>query len=250
MPQPLSSYLSIPGDWGLEFGDSAIENEPKLAILFARVIVRHSLIEHHLGYLLIKILRAHAKPGYAMFNALASTKAKADALRAAAQSILPKAEMRALNTVWKIAGRMTGQRNKLAHNLWGYCPQVPHALIKREHSEAHQMAIRFADHWRALSTDPAYIGPENPGDVVNPDLNSILVYRENDFKKMLADFEETLRMLMTLALIIAPMESLHGVPHVGPSRAELFRQLCALPLFREERSRERASRRKNQKAQL
>ena len=85
MPQPLSSYLKSKGDYSLNFGDKAIESEPELATLFARILVAHSMIEASIGMLLVKILHAHARPGYAMFNALTSTAAKSDVLTAVAQ---------------------------------------------------------------------------------------------------------------------------------------------------------------------
>lgn len=244
MPQPVSRLMHGK-QLDFTFGPDAIDREPELAALFARAIIQHSIIENAMGTLLIKILHAHAKPGYAMFSALTSVPAKLDVLTAAAEEMLVGAELSVFRIARTLASRVSRERNKLAHNLWGFSPQVPNALLMANPSVFHKNTIAWDEHWRGVIgvADTIYKG--NPADLIRPNPDLIFAYRKPDFEKLLSDFRETTNILLCLTFMIERPEEQPGLARfVRPSRAISLRQLCGLRLFREERARLRAKRRK------
>jgi hypothetical protein len=250
MPQPLSKFLPPSGEWGYKFGEEAFEKEPHLALLFARVILRHSAMESAMGHLLIKILDAHAAPGYAMFSAITSTSGKTAALGAAADSMLSGAELQAFHVVSRLVKAMSKERNKLAHDLWGYSTEVPGALITTKPTEFQERTIAFDYHWRNIFNTKRS-GDRNPTsiDLITPNTDKIFVYREADFQRILSNINETILIISLLSNLASGPVLPEGVPSVFPKREQLLRQLCRVPLFQQERYQIRASRRKSRATQ-
>jgi hypothetical protein len=116
-------------------------------------------VDHEISLLLVRVLGAHARPALAMFDTLHSDRVQLDVLQAAAKAEFGEGSERygVFVAVLKVAGRAQADRHKLAHWIWGHCPELPTALLL-----ANPKAVRARNIARARLQDKRTISLWSP----------------------------------------------------------------------------------------
>ena len=102
-----------------------------VSLRVSNIISLSSQVDHELSLLLVRVLGANARVAHAMFDALRSQHLKTQVLVAAAKvELTTDAEKhRVLRAVLKAADMAQEDRNKIAHWVWGQCPELPDTLL-------------------------------------------------------------------------------------------------------------------------
>lgn len=145
MPQPLSKVCSK-AKVSLHLDHST--NKPELAVLVSGIFARWAWIEHSLSILLLHVLGAEAKPALAMFSVLNTQRLQLSAVGAAAQSVLSSEEFETFTAVMSAVGKVQTDRNRLAHWVWGTCPELPDCLLLVKPESLKAQETRFVEHLR------------------------------------------------------------------------------------------------------
>jgi hypothetical protein len=226
MPQPLRLVYSGPG-LSVHFDPDCLQENPELGALVADAIARWSLIESGLNRILVTLLGAQAAPSFAMFSALVSTRARLEALNAAANTVLSGEDLEMFTAAYEISRTQEKDRIKLAHWNWGHSPQVPNALLLAKPDVLSEHYIRVAKqraNFKAIGTF------DIPADELDSyfmfDLDQVYVYRKPDLERIVRDFKETQEILNLVDFTLNP-------PEFGMTRDEIYHQLSNLRLFRE-----------------
>jgi hypothetical protein len=225
MPQPLSRVL--PKCTNIQFDADALQKYPQLATQIAVSIARWSTIEHRVGWLLIKMLGADAKPAYAMFSEIVSSALQVNVLKAAAKAALPEDDFRTFSIVTKVIVSQAKQRNKFAHGLWGISSQIEDGLLLTDSEHIFKTEIELAQYkknpsewFKATGFDEAALER-----LLLFDHSQIFVYRDSDFKCVIRDFTEASQIVFWFGLTIDPDEK--------SQRDDILQSLSKLRLFRE-----------------
>jgi hypothetical protein len=126
MPQPLSI---VSPNATARLSPHALLQKPELAALVCSAIAMSSEIDHSIGLLLVRIIGADAAPTIAMYDAIQADRVKMQLLNAAAKAALTSEQHRVYDAVIKVSVAAQKERNRLAHWIWAYSPEVPDALL-------------------------------------------------------------------------------------------------------------------------
>jgi hypothetical protein len=143
MPQPLSKVCPK-ATVSLHLEHST--NKPELAVLVSGVFARWAWIEHSISVLLLHILGAEAKPALAMFSVLNGQRLQMSAVRAAAKAALPPDQFEIFAAVMSVIECVQKDRNRLAHWIWGSCPELPDSLLLANPESLKTREIRMEEH--------------------------------------------------------------------------------------------------------
>jgi hypothetical protein len=207
MPQPLSNFLTFPGDHSTNFTPDALKREPELAALIAEAIGRCAAIEAGIGDILIRILHADTKPAFAMFTSLMDTSARRTLVEAAAKAGLSDSDFATFKIVSSITKVQIDARNKFAHWIWGYSPQVPNALLladpryllNRSHDLHKHVLLPLDKQMEAVIASYPDVTKH-----IRIDFDQVYVYRKSDFEQTIRDFSETMEIVRLFAALIDP----------------------------------------------
>lgn len=199
MPQPLSRVVPTAGVIIGNAGDRPISRHPELAVLAIEALASWSNVEAFLLRLFVDLFGGHGALAADVFLSLQNQSAKSAAINAAATSVLSGRpdELMALRAILALAKTNEKERNKIAHWVWGECPQLQDAV---------------------LLVDPR----ATVGDL---DLSNILVYRANDFQSIIESNDELCGFGLKLKFII------NG--HVANRDGRLLQELLENPRIRE-----------------
>jgi hypothetical protein len=108
-----------------------MERHPELAVLVADCISAHAEIELNLGKALAAILKADLRTAMAMYTGVQNRAAQGRMIHAAVQaSSIPQEHKELFNVLHaSFANPAMKQRDRLAHWVWGYSPDIPDALL-------------------------------------------------------------------------------------------------------------------------
>lgn len=240
MPQPLNRV--IPNATVNQYPNT-LDSKPELLPLVSSIFAHWSLIEYRLSLLLVRVLGADAAPALAMFSTLTAQHLQLGALEAAAKAALTPTEFDVFKTAMTVTDSVQTPRNHLAHWVWGYCPELPEALLLIEPKALKEQDIEFTKALEAGITDPAELARLN---TYNP--KHVLVYRKNDLLRAKRDLEEAAEMVF---LVMVYLDGFYrGRRKLPPgvtagTRDHLFRQLYGLRMFREAWDRTQEDRKKS-----
>lgn len=227
MPHPIDSVVY--GANAIIRPGAAAQNRAQLMLMFSETLTRWSFAEAAVGDALAVILREDAVQVVRRFIQQPNSKRQRETLMEYAEQQLPADDLETLRILLKLCEDDFKQRNKLAHWLTGYSPQIPDGILLMNPSEQWSHA---ADFWvwleDALSKteyDPLGQRPEPPRD-------KIYVYKADDFRKMSASINE----LISAFDAFNEMYSVVAGDGRG-ARARGYAQLCSLPRFLQERAR-------------
>jgi hypothetical protein len=125
--QPLSK---VKPDAVTNWGDPPMEARPQLAVKVAHCIARWAENEVLLGAFLAFLLHANEQAALAMYSGLENRSAQLRLVTAAAKSTLSADHFEIISTfMTTIVRPAMKERDRLAHWHWGYCDQLPDALL-------------------------------------------------------------------------------------------------------------------------
>ena len=273
MPQPLSKVCPK-ATVSLHFEHST--NNPDLAILVTGIFARWAWIEHSISSLLVHILGAEAKPALAMFSLLNGQRLQMSAVKTAAKAALPSDQFKILDAVVSAIECVQKDRNRLAHWIWGTCPELPGRLLLADPETLKAQDIRIAEHITKvkksksrlmehageveknfadsparkmakvlismkedLALDFALMVEEETADIFRLDHSGILVYSKQDLERSKRDLGEMVGMLTMLRVYLEPPFPDGKAPEGVPfaTRAQALGKLSKLRLFREAQDR-------------
>jgi hypothetical protein len=212
--QPLSRVRS---NAAIFFGiNNAMSERPKVAVKIAECIAEWSDLETLLALFLSLMLNTETDTVLAMYSAIENRAAQLRMLEAAIAAKLPVGQSEvALAIILEFVRPAMKERDRLAHWVWGYSPDLPDALLITPPSE------KSATHLKALK-------PFRP-----PKFNrdEIFVVTEADLTRTLGRIREAADYVARVATIVGNL-----TPHAG-MRAESLQTLSSEPRVREAVSR-------------
>ncbi len=225
-PQPLSRLVPSLPDLVIAPGLLEVAN-PALVGLVMRVIATWSYVDLAVTDLVSVFLRTDFQVVNEMFLALTGSAQRRAVMEAAASS-LPEDDSRLYERVMKRVRVTEQHRNDFAHSIWAFSPSLPDALLLIEpkalsrHRAAYRVNIRELREWvRWMSTHhpndvdwtTAPAAPEVTPPTAALDHSLIMVYRQNDLQRELADVHRAELLVQTLtdALALADSEARSSV---------------------------------------
>jgi hypothetical protein len=216
MPQPLSNVRS---KIKLYPSADSLMRRPELASLVGQIISRWAFVETNAHALAIQTLRAEFKPIMAMMGALRNSNAQIDLLSAIGESTLEGNYLEYFLAFISMLRKQARTRNEIAHNIWCHHDELPDALILIPQASYHKCYVTvLADAYAPSSKK----NPEGEDGAV-ADLDTAMVYKISDLKKIIADIETIARCNTFL------IHSLFSPFH--ESRERMQKQLLSEPLF-------------------
>jgi hypothetical protein len=245
MPQPLSR---ISPDATVTLWPSV--DSRVVYVLASSIIALSAQVDHELSLLLVRIIGADARPALAMFDELDSPRAQLRLLGAAARAHLGPGtkQHRVFKAVLKSAEVAQAERHKVAHWIWGHCPELPGALLLADPRAVRTQTIELTRMLEKRKNALVYVlqtddeqGKQDDialSKLYAADKESILVYRDGDLSRSIRDLSEALTALHYFRYFLNPI----AVNKLAPSNPELvdletsegaLRRLNSLRLFRE-----------------
>lgn len=169
-------------------------------------IASWSNVENFLLGLYLELLGGAGERAAIAYLAIETQSAKTQAIRAVAQATLEAKHFNLLVAVLAVAKTAQKSRDKLAHHIWGYSPELPDALLL---IDPKSLARRAKP--RDMSED-------------------VMVYREHDFSEVIKLNNRICEWGLTLNFIISD--------HVANRDGRLYDELCAEPEVRERLDRQ------------
>jgi hypothetical protein len=248
MPQPLNRVVP---DASFMHNPNVLDDKPHLSKYVANIFGFWTLIEYRLSLLLIRVLGADAHPAIAIFSTLTAQHLQLKALEAAAKAALSTEEFDVFQAGIDVTDSAQSQRNKLAHWIWGSCPELPDALLVAD-PKAHkdidrelQLALEQAG-TKGIKT--AEMAKLNRWDSAN-----IYVYREADLQRASRDLGDASQVAFLLVIYLDGLFCGRRQPtneaQAKMTRGHVYRQLSEIRLFREALARIHADQQKPPQSQ-
>ncbi|MFC3642503.1 hypothetical protein [Aquibium oceanicum] len=206
MPQPLSRVNPNASVMVGNAGIPVFHHNPSLGLLAMESIATWSNVENFLLGLYLELLGGASDRAAIAYLAIETQSAKTQAIRAVAQSVLNEDHFELLAAILKVAKTAQKSRDKLAHHIWGFSPNLPDALLL---VDPRALARRL---------DPREFGDD------------VMVYRQPDFMSIIDINNRVCGWGLSLRFIVTG----HPANHEG----ELYAQLCAEPEIRERLDRQ------------
>lgn len=169
-------------------------------------IATWSNVESFLLNLYLELLGGAGDRAAIAYLAIETQSAKTQAIRAVAEQVLSPEHLNLLEAILAVAKSAQKSRDKLAHHVWGFSPDLSDALLLIDpRVAARQKDIR--------------------------DFNkSVMVYRENDFIDIIERNNRICGWGLTFQFILGD--------HPANREGELYDELCAEPEIREKLDRQ------------
>lgn len=222
------------------------------------IVALSAQVDHELSLLLVRIIGASERAALAMFDELDSQRTQLRLLKAAAKAKLGAGseQYRVFQAVLKTAEVAQADRHRLAHWIWGHCPELPDALLLADPRAVRSQVIALTRLREKRKSTWLYVlgtGEEERkqddlqiGKLEAPDKDRILVYGHADLQQALRDLSEAMIAVGIFQHYLEPMKFTGTEPpdpeiaHLGTSDGVL-RRLNSLRLFREAFDREKDS---------
>lgn len=192
MPQPLSSVRPVTT---LRFGGAANPalNNPEMALLGISIIAQWSMLEVALSWLFVELLGTNAAPAAAVFASIRSQSGQRDAIAA----VLPTAfgddrdKQDLVLAALDVFSRASKVRNRVAHWVWGYSPEIPKAVLLGDPQAFAAVSVESKEF---LETQHAGGIPALP----HVDHNRIFIYEAQDFEDAIATIQRAKGLIIRL----------------------------------------------------
>lgn len=194
-PQPLSR---VRPSASVIVTPEAVSLRPKLSPLIAEIIARWASLEVGIGSVLSHILGTEAAPVAAMIHAVTSASAQMDMIEAAGWAKLFDPDLELFEALIKIARAAAKKRNTIAHHVWAYCPELPDALLLVEPEAQSNVSVRVQ---QVLHPAP-HAGTQSIWLNLSPDIEGVMVYRENDFRQIIEELNTVAKCASLLVLCL------------------------------------------------
>lgn len=156
-----------------------MQQRPKLAVLVAEYITQWANLESMMAMSLAFILDSDKKAALAMYGTFDSRASQIRLLLAAAESKLELLHFRVLEAIHSVYIKpVMKERDRFAHWIWGYSPELTDALLLMEPSDKTTLHVAAAS-------------PPSPPQW---DYSKIFVVREPDLTRALQRFYKAIEM--------------------------------------------------------
>ena len=189
MPHPLNRVTKTPGT--LRFTDETPQERPELAVFAITLIASCSRIELQSSYIFALSIDAQHERAAKLLNACESAGARMALIRTAIQDRLGDEALELYLAILKTSTAPSNARNAFAHSLWGYCDNLPEALLLvdsryfAEHGAG--AADRFSKSLKGDATEPFRSKPLDHGRVD--------VYRKIELENLIKQSRQTVESL-------------------------------------------------------
>jgi hypothetical protein len=202
MPHPLSTILKDVPKERVSIGwqpDNAAK-QPELAVLVTQAISIWSLVDCTLGQILVDILGAKAGPAVAMYDALLSSAAQIEAIKAAAKYALCADNHKLFQALMRIYKSEAKQRHKFAHWIWAYCEQAAEylVLIKPSRIVHGHTAMSELIHKQATTVSEKFTIPWG---------DEYYAYSKEELHRIVGQFSEVLNLFRWFQSLVRPLPS-------------------------------------------
>jgi hypothetical protein len=171
-----------------DFGHASWNARPEHVSKIAQCMMLWTRAEVNLAALLAALLRSDADASIAVYSTLRRASPRQEALRVASEHMLNDESHLLVRALLRHIQSVEGQRNDLAHGMWGTTPEIEDGLIWISQQE---MSLVFVE----LLKNPYSRGPTNNDAATKKIMQNTFVYR-------LADLEEIESSITTLIRII------------------------------------------------
>lgn len=193
--------------------DSGAER-PEMMSLIGQCIAAWSHVELTMALVLAALLKTNTDAAMAVYLVLRRHADQRSAIQNAARIVLSDGDFDVLMAILALHKQADGERNDLAHGIFGVMDEVPDALLW----------TNISDHSHFLTE--VYAGKAPSGDSHKRLRQTMFVYKKADIERILNNIKSVRRMLFEFECYIrTPM-------HAGT--AEQYRQLCASPRIQQE----------------
>jgi hypothetical protein len=177
MPQPLR-----PGSISFDFRRTAVLQRPKLAPYIVAISMHWNEMESRMGVFLASLMGGEAKTIIRVFLALNTDGGRKATIDTVTALKLSHDDLQKFQGIQKTIGARYSERNKAVHGVWGISPEYPDDLLWYDHRETVAM---FPELMSRLGA-----GQQAERQAILEEQNkNIRVYKEQDFKDILARFE-------------------------------------------------------------
>jgi hypothetical protein len=201
MPQPLSLVRSDASIFIGNAGMPVFDHNPTLGLLAMEAIASWSNVENFLLGLYLELLGGAGDRAAIAYLAIETQSAKTQAIRAVAQNVLSSENFELLTAILAVAKTSQKSRDKLAHHVWGFSPNLSDALLLIDPRVAARQPER--DDYR----------------------KNVMVYRESDFRGAIDTNNRICGWGLSLRFIL--------MGHPANRDNQLYDELCAEPEIRE-----------------
>lgn len=198
MPQPLSKVSSEANVIMCNAGDRPLKHNPTLGLLAMESIISWANVEQFMLNTYLDMMGGPKELAATAYLSLEIQSAKISVINAISREILTDEMQALLAAILKIAKSAQKSRDKLAHHIWGYSPEIPDGFLLVHPKDF--LADRL-------------------------DRDAIYVWKQ-------ADFESVIRLNDRLCDFGATFSQIFHPPPWTSADA-LYRELCAEPEIRE-----------------
>jgi len=190
-------------------GVGYIEDRPKAAALVGRIVTSWADIEVQSARLLAELMGTNIPAAAAVFGSLRSSRAQADALSAAAETVLDEKDLLLFQAHIARKASLEKERNDLAHGCFGVSVSIPDHII-----------------WVAQSDYLAFTAAHKANQIA-PDLaKKQFVYELGTLERIAQEIAEFYHQL---GFFTGYLVARHGGPNGEAFRAKRYPALCNQP---------------------
>ena len=175
---------------------NCMADRPAMAALIAQCLTLWSQIDVEMSLLLAALLDTRSDAAVAVYLSLSNARAQRDALASAAQTSLSGETLALFKAVMKIHRSSSGERNDLAHGIFGIVSDTDDELIWCPSAKFAAWITRVNQKAWSLEFDP---------DPHTPLRNELFIYRKSDLEQIFKRFSFVFDVVTRLHMAIAPM---------------------------------------------
>lgn len=170
-------------------------DRPGMAALIGQCLTLWSLIEVEMSLILAALLDTRSDAAVAVYLSLQNARAQRDALSSAAKTTLSGNDSRIFDAVMRIHKASTGERNDLAHGVFGVVSDREDELIWCPSSKFAAWMTRANQKAWNLETDP---------DPQAPLRAELFIYRRCDLEQIFQRFNFVFDVVTRLHMMLSP----------------------------------------------
>lgn len=183
-------------------GHEVFDEKPKLAVLYAKCMAAYATLEVEASAMVVHMLGARAAPVLAVFNALATTSTRVEALDALGEHVLTKKDYKLFAIIMREFQALARRRNKMVHHTWAEAFEIEDGLLLIEPEVSLELRKELEKVMAKRSGGKGF----HIDDYKNVRLNyeGIWVYRKADFEGFLKDADRVVHYVSLMSRVGSP----------------------------------------------
>lgn len=192
---PRQPFLRKQPDAHYYINQNCMADRPEMASIIARCLMTWSLIDVEMSLILAALLDTRSDAAVAVYLSLQNSRAQRDALRSAAAISLQGEDLALFNATLAIHQSSNGDRNDLAHGIFGVVSSEPDQLIWCPSAKFAAWITRANQRAWNLETDP---------DPHEPLRQELFIYTKSDLEAMFGQFSFVFDVCSRLHMALSP----------------------------------------------